>query len=354
MTITTFFVLNSLLLGITFILGFADTLFGSDQKLKVEINKKESFSADGGVTLLDALAEQEIFLPSACGGKGTCGHCKVQVESGGGPMLPTEEGLLTAEEKRNNVRIACQIRLRDDMAINVPEDMLDVAEYITEVVELEQLSEVVRRVRLKFVSPPTFEFKTGQYVQILIPGYEEYRAYSIASPASRNDSLDLMIRYVPRGLSTTYIHRALQIGDRVKLTGPYGDQLAIAEGVEKVVMVAGGIGIAPFAGLVEDVVLRSDIKEAKLIYGVNMANEFIDWDRFQTLADEHAKFEYIPVVAFDDDWQGEKGFVTDVLKKLDLNGYNVYMCGPPPMVDASLKVLADLAVAEENVFFEAQ
>lgn len=354
MTLATFFVLNSLLLGVTFLLGFADILFGSDQKLQIKINGEQTFSAAGGVSLLDALAEKEIFLPSACGGKGTCGHCKVQVESGGGAMLPTEEGLLSSHEKRDNVRIACQLRLREDMEINVPEHMLEVAEYITEVVEMEELSDLVRRVRLKFISPATFNFQTGQYIQILIPGYEEYRAYSIASPASRNDSLNLMIRYVPKGLSTTFVHKALQIGDKIRLTGPYGDQLTIDEGVEKVVLVAGGIGIAPFAGLVEDVVIRDDIKEAKLIYGVNLENEFIKYDRFQKLADKHDKFEYIQVVAFDENWQGERGFVTDVLKKLDLDGYKVYMCGPPPMVDASLKVLAGLNIKEENVFFEAQ
>lgn len=354
MNLSALLVLNSVLVGVTLLLAVADVLLGRGQQTILRINQGKTFPISSGISLLASLAEQKIFLPSACGGKGTCGQCKVQVVSGGGERLPTEEGLLTPREKKENYRLACQVRVREDLEINVPGEVLQVEEYTTEVMTLEDLNHNVKFLRLKLLSPPTIKFKTGQFIQIFIPGYDEYRAYSLASPSRRKTTLDLMIRYEPKGLGSTYIHKALQVGDQVKITGPYGNQLVIREGVHKIVMVAGGIGISPFAGLAEDVVDNENIEEAKLIYGVNQEKEFIHDARFQELAAASDKFEYIKVVAFDQDWQGEKGFVTDVLKRMDLKGYKVYMCGPPPMVEASQKVLADLGVPEHDIYYETQ
>lgn len=354
MDLSTFVVLNSLLVGITFLLAFADSFLGGEGELQIKVNQDKTLRVASGGTLLDALAEKEIYLPSACGGKGTCGHCKVKIHSGAGNILPTEEGLLSTAEKRSGVRISCQIRLKEDLEISVPEGLLEVEEYEAEIVDLVDMNGLDRRVRMKLVTPAKIDFQAGQYIQVMIPGYEEFRAYSIASNAEHNEYLELMVRRVPNGLSTTYIHRALKIGDRVTLTGPYGDELAVAADVEKAVMVAGGIGIAPFASLVEDLVFRDTIKEAKLIYGVNQENQFITDERFTKLATENDKFEYIKVVAFDDNWQGEKGFVTDVLKKMDLDGYKIYMCGPPPMINAALGVLNNLDVPAENIYYETQ
>ena len=179
----------------------------------------------GGKSLLAGLTEQKIFIPSACGGRGTCGVCKCKVLDGGGPLLPTETPFLTKEEQADNVRLSCQVKIRNDIKIQIPEELFNVREYECVCSEIEDLTYDMKRFRFELKEPPSIKFVAGQYIQLRCPKYkgnseEVYRAYSIASDPQQNNLVDLIIRLVPNGICTTWCFKHLKEGDPVKLNGP--------------------------------------------------------------------------------------------------------------------------------------
>lgn len=198
------------------------------------------------------------------------------------------------------------------------------------------------------------KFRPGQFILVKIQDNPKmYRAYSISSYNDEGTEVSITIKKMAGGYGTNIIFNNFREGDPVELEGPMGKELVLSKKTGKVLFVAGGIGITPFVPMARD--LLKDPKAAgdvKLIYGVNQAGEFIYDDHFTSLEAESKQFEYIKMVAADKNWSGRRGFVTEAMKELDLKGYKVYMCGPRPMISASLKVLREAGVDEENIFYE--
>lgn len=181
-----------------------------------------------------------------------------------------------------------------------------------------------------------------------------YRAYSISSFNEDGTSLSVTIKRVPDGYGTGIIFDSFKVGDTVTLEGPMGNELLVDKNAEKVLFVAGGIGITPFVPMVQDVIENeNNHNNVKLIYGVNYEKDFMYDEHFSEMERLSENIDYIKVAAFDDEWEGEKGFVTDVMKNMNLEGYKIYMCGPKPMIDATMATLDQMGVKKEDIFFES-
>jgi NAD(P)H-flavin reductase/ferredoxin len=221
--------------------------------------------------------------------------------------------------------------------------------------QIKKLSEDVNEYTFKFVAPEKMDYKPGQFVLVKIQDSPiMYRAYSISSCNKDGSELSVTVKRVPGGYGTDIIFNTFREGNLVELDGPMGGELALDKNTEKVLFIAGGIGITPFVPMTRYMLKKADrVKDVKLIYGVNYEKELIYDEHFSTLAAESSKFEYIKTVSADNNWKGRRGFVTDAMKDMDLSGYKIYMCGPPPMIKASLKALQDAGVAEENIYYES-
>lgn len=231
--------------------------------------------------------------------------------------------------------------------------------------ERRKIAAVIRKVRklggdvneytFRLIDPERLEYRPGQFILLKIQENPVmYRAYSISSYSGDGAELSITVKMMPGGYGTGIIFDTFKEGDRVELDGPMGSELVPSRSSDKVLFVAGGIGITPFVPMTREMVEKTGCsKEVKLVYGVNKPEEFIYDDHFEKLKSKCKKFEYIKVVAADKNWMGRKGFVTDAMKEMDLKGYKVYMCGPGPMVNASLKVLKGAGVDEEDIFYES-
>lgn len=224
-----------------------------------------------------------------------------------------------------------------------------------EIEKITQIKDDIIEYTFRFKDPEKVNYKAGQFILVKIQDNPEmYRAYSISSYNEDSSRLSISIKKMKDGYGTGIIFNEFKEGNTVELEGPMGHDLIIDKSADKVVLVAGGIGITPFKAIVKDLVKHSDhIKDFKLIYGANYENEFIYDEEFLQLQEESEKFEYIKVAAFDENWTGPKGFVTDVMKGIDLEGYKIYMCGPKPMTNASIKVLKELNVSDDSINYES-
>ena len=216
-------ILLGVLLAITLLLILADILLGGKGEKALIINNKTNIPVQGDDTVLNVLSRNKIFIPSACGGKATCGLCKCKITEGAGDIKPTEEPFLSKADRENSIRLSCQVKVRDQMKIEIDESMLNAQEYKTIVDKVEDLTYDTKLVRLKLIEPKSMEFKPGQYAQLRVPGIEVIRAYSIASHPKYTDMVEFIIRMVPKGQATTFVHKALEKGDKIIVTGPYGD-----------------------------------------------------------------------------------------------------------------------------------
>lgn len=225
----------------------------------------------------------------------------------------------------------------------------------SKVIEVRDLKNDIIEYTFKFLQPQRVDYEAGQFILVKIQDNPEmYRAYSISSYNEDGTTVSVTIKKMKDGYGTNIIFDSFKVGDVVELDGPMGHELVVDKNAEKVLLVAGGIGITPFVPIVTDLVRNdSNVKDFKLVYGANLEKEFIYVDEFKELEGQSDKFEFVRVAAFDDDWKGEKGFVTDYMKKLDLSEYKIYMCGPKPMIDASVKVLNSLGVDKENINYES-
>ncbi len=351
------YVMGSLLVGITTILAVADYFLSSHKIKQIKINDQQIIPLTDEKSLLDALSEEQLFIPSACGGKGTCGHCKVQVVSGGGDVLPTEEVHLSRGEKKEGFRLACQLKVKDDIAITIPEELMNVEEYTAEVVKLEELTHNIKHLKLKLLHPETISFKPGQYVQIMVPGFEEYRAYSVASSPGQKDAIEFTIRLIPGGLCTTFVHKALEIGDIVKFTGPYGDFYLQEETDHEIVCIAGGAGMAPIRSIVHYLKEKGMPRKVRYYFGARAVKDLFFEEELHSIEQEFPNFKYYTALSDpdpDDQWEGDLGFITESVQKYEasLENAEAYLCGPPPMLDAAFKVLVSKGMKEENILFD--
>ena len=346
------------------IVSVADKVLNNYGECKLDINDgQKQLTVEGGSSLLSTLAGQKIFIPSACGDKATCGLCKVQVLSGtgAGQVLPTEEPYLTEKEKADSYRLSCQIKVKSDMRLRIPEELFNIREFICELVEIEDMTYDIKRLRLKLPKGDEINFKAGQFVQLYTKPYgkvkeEVFRAYSISSKASEKDHLELLIRLVPDGICTTWVHTALKEGEQVRVSGPYGDFFLRGD-CEELIMVAGGSGLAPIRSLVYYVIEKGLPHKMRFFFGANTVKDLYYLEEFTRIEKDHPQFSFIPCVAKPEpeaNWQGESGFVTVALENQVDTGEakEAYLCGSPGMLNACIKILKSKGFKDNTIFYD--
>ncbi|MDA3833976.1 MAG: FAD-binding oxidoreductase, partial [Spirochaetales bacterium] len=269
--ITSVAVISAVSLFLALLMVIADATIGNYGEVKITINSDKELIVKGGQPLLKALGGEGVFIPSACGGRGSCGLCKVKVIEGGGQYLPTELPWISEEERKENIRLSCQFKIKTDVKIQIPEDLFNVRQYTAKVEGLRDLTHDIKEVRLALIDPPEISMTAGQFVQFQVPEYEltdepVYRAYSMASVPSDSKYVELEIRLVPNGICTTYVHKYLKEGDEVLLNGPYGD-FFLRETDRPMICIAGGSGMAPLKSILLDMAEKSSERMVQYFFG---------------------------------------------------------------------------------------
>lgn len=331
-------------------------------EVELTINNDKKYTVKGGDTLLATLKEQKIFIPSACGGRATCGYCKVKAMEGFSELLPTEAPLLTPEEISDQVRLACQLKVKNNVAVQIPGELFDISEFWGSVIEIEDLTYDIKYFRFKLVDPPSISYKAGQYVQFQTPEYEDvaesvYRAYSMCGVPTVEDEISLMVRYVPEGISTTYLFRHLKVGDEVIFTGPFGD-FYLRDNDRRMICVAGGSGMAPIRSILFSM-SREEITRRRPIFffGARSKKDLFILDEWAEFEREHPEFKFIPALSKpdpEDGWTGETGYVTDLIPRHvdDIAECEGYLCGSPAMLNSCVDVLVSNGMPEERIYYD--
>ncbi len=343
------------------VLLVAERLLADFGNCRVSINEGAIvFDQAGGMTLLEALYEHDVFVPSACGGKGTCGYCKVRVLAGGGDVLPTETPYLKRAELRNGMRLACQVKVRSDMQIVLPADLLNAREFRARVTEARMLTQDIRELNLELLDPFEIDHHPGQYVQVLVPGHEEpvYRAYSISSAAFERSKVQLHVRRVSGGTASTYLH-AITAGDDVVFTGPYGEFRLSDDPDTEIICVGGGCGMAPMANIIESLYRRWPDRACRLFFGCRTVEDVYYRDRWEHLSRKHPAFRVVYAVsekpADGHPWDGDVGFIHLSVAKWIQPGVKrqAFLCGPEAMIEAVTGVLLERGIDAADIFHDA-
>ncbi len=348
------------------LLVVAERFIANYGEVEIDINAGEkAFTAKGGNSLLETLKAQKIFIPSACGGRGTCAYCKVTVKEGAGPLLPTEEPYLDKEARAKGIRLSCQVKVRANLKIEIPSELFSIKEYEGVCERIIEYTYDTREFRIKLVDPPEIAFKAGQYVQFLAPSYkgspeEVYRAYSISSDPVEKGFLELIVRRVQGGICTTYMFDYLKQSDKVRINGPYGEFFLRDTG-SPIVFIAGGSGIAPIKSIIHNMVRNPEQKARKSVFffGVRTLKDLYLVDQMSAFEKELPDYRFVPVVSEPEspDWKGERGRVTDVVKKYleaqpDVKDYEGYLCGSPGMIDSAIAVLTAAGIPLEKIYYD--
>ncbi len=372
-----------------------------DVTIEINGDPEKAVHVPAGGKLLNALAEQGIFLSSACGGGGSCGQCRCQVTEGGGSMLSTEEGHFNRSERREDWRLSCQVPVKQDMKIRIPEDAFGVQRWECEVVSNHNVATFIKELVLKLPEGAEVDFRAGGFVQLEIPPYEmsyrddievedefredwdrfdvwqhvskvnepTVRAYSMANYPEEKGVLKFNIRIAspppgsdfPAGKMSSYVF-GLKPGDKVTVFGPYGDFFVKPTKAEKI-WIGGGAGMAPLRSQIFDELkrLKKDDVKMSFWYGARSLKEMFYTEDFDELAAQFDNFDWHVALSDplpEDDWEGLKGFIHQVVFEQYLKEHpapedcEYYLCGPPPMVAAVLKMLDDLGVEPENILLD--
>jgi len=392
-------VFSSFIILLVILLMFAEKKLVAQGKVKILINNDEEKSPEvnAGGNLLNVLSEQKIFLPSACGGGGTCGMCRCQVLEGGGDVLPTEKTHLSRKEINENWRIACQVKIKQDMKIQIPEEIFSIQKYECEVLSNNNVATFIKELRLKLPQP--MDYKAGGYIQIYIPPYnlkytefdiekkfhpdwdkykiwdikstldeEIFRAYSMASYPAEREVVMLNVRIatpppgmnVPTGLASSFIFN-LKPGDKVTISGPYGE-FFIKETKREKIYIGGGAGMAPMRSHLFHLfkTMKTDVK-VSFFYGARSLREMFYDDQFKEIKKEFPNFSYTVGLSEplpEDNWTGPVGFIHQVVQDTylcnheDPNEIEYYLCGPPMMIDAVNKMLYNMGVDKEMIAYD--
>ena len=342
------------------VISVAEKVLNNYGTCELDINNgARVLSVEGGSSLLTTLANERIFIPSACGGKATCGLCKVGVLEGAGPILPTEEPYLTQEERKRHLRLSCQIKVKTSMKLTIPEELFNIKEFICKVESMTDMTYDIKRLRLKLPPGEEINFKAGQFMQLYSKPYgkvkeEVFRAYSISSKATEKDHLEFLIRLVPGGICTGYVHTALKEGDNQRVSGPYGD-FYLRGDCEELIMIAGGSGLAPIRSLVYDVIEKGLPHKMRFFFGANTLKDLYYMDEFAQIEKDYPQFKFIPCVARPEaPWDGVTGFVTVALEEqvADAVQKEAYLCGSPGMLDACIKILKAKGFDDSTIFYD--
>ncbi len=327
----------------------------------IDINNGEKkLQVNGGGSLLSALARESIFIPSACGGRGSCAYCKVIVRDGGGNVSPVEEPYFSAEERKNGTRLSCQVKVRNDIRIEIPKEYFSVKKYRGRCISKRQLTHDIYELRIGLLEPKEIEFTAGQYVQLESKEYKGresvIRAYSISSLPSDKKQVELIIRRVPNGICTTWVFDYLKEGQEIALSGPYGE-FRLQPTEAPVLFIAGGSGMAPIWSMLRDMREKGINRQAHYFFGALTQNDLFFLDEMKQLEKELPNFRFVPALSKEpdeSDWTGERGIITEVVKKHipDTSDHEAYLCGSPGMIDACIKALTGNGMKAEKIYYD--
>jgi Na+-transporting NADH:ubiquinone oxidoreductase subunit F len=371
--------------------------------VQIDINDDPAkrIESSPGNKLLGALADKGIFLSSACGGGGTCGLCKCRVTEGGGDVLPTEEEKLSRQEIREGWRLSCQVSVKQDMKVHVPEEFFDIAKLECTVVSNDNVATFIKELVLKLPEGVEMDFRAGGYVQIAVPPFhavfsefdipqryrddwkkfglfdlvldhtapEVVRAYSMANYSEERGLLKFNIRIasppqgqagVLPGIASSFVF-SRKPGDKVTVFGPFGEFYARETGNE-MVFIGGGAGMAPLRAHIFDQLRRlKSRRKISFWYGARSLREAFYVEDFDTLARENDNFEWHLALSDplpEDNWTGATGFIHQVVQRDFLDKHpapedcEYYLCGPPQMLAATMKMLNDMGVERSNILFD--
>lgn len=376
-------------------------------KVKVDINKGEQvIETDPGATLLSTLGNEKILLPSACGGGGTCGMCRLQVDNGAGSILPTETGFFTRKEQADNWRLACQVKVKEDMEIRVPQEVMGVKKWECEVVSNDNVATYIKEFVVRLPEGETLNFQSGGYIQIDVPKCEvdfndfdiadeykpeweqhkmfdlkmvnpepTFRAYSMANHPAEGNIIMLNIRIatppfdrvnggfqkINPGICSSYIY-SLKPGDKITISGPYGEFFLRDDDQERM-FIGGGAGMAPMRSHLFHIfhTVKDTSRKVTFWYGARSSREVFYYEQFREIEKNFPNFEFHLALSDpqpEDNWEGPTGFIHNVIFENYLRNHEApedityYMCGPPIMNSSVENMLFDLGVEKENIHFD--
>lgn len=323
-----------------------------------------TIEVEEGQTLLDAALRQGIYIPHACG-HGLCGTCKVQVSDGEVDHGHANPFALMEFERDAGKTLACCATLQSDVCIeaDIDEDpdaeIIPVRDFHTQVSRIETLTPTIKAIWLKLNS--AIHFQAGQYVQLVIPGIEGTRAFSIANSPSQvqvTGEIELNVRLVPGGAGTHWLHQQLKVGDTLKMSGPYGRFLVRKSAQRPLVFMAGGSGLSSPRAMIQDLLEDNSQQPMTLVYGQRTMDELYYDAEFRALAKQYPHFTYVPTLSGEpegSDWAGARGFVHDVARTHfngNFAGNQAYLCGPPPMIEACISTLMQGRLFERDIYTE--
>jgi Na+-transporting NADH:ubiquinone oxidoreductase subunit F len=354
-------IVSAISLFLALLMVIADATIGNYGDVMITVNDDKKLTVKGGQPLLKALNGEGIFIPSACGGRGSCGLCKVKVTAGGGQYLPTELPWISDAEKEEHIRLSCQFKVKSDVSIEIPEELFNVKQFTARIERLRDLTHDIKEVRLALIDPPVIEMTAGQFIQFQVPEYElteepVYRAYSMASVPSDTGHVELEIRLVPNGICTTYVHKYLKEGDEVLLNGPYGE-FYLRDTERPLICIAGGSGMAPLKSILLDMAEKGSTRKAQYFFGARSKRDLFLVEEMRELEKRLPGFTFIPALsepAEEDNWDGAVGLITDIVAQQaqDASEAEAYLCGSPGMIDACVKVLTGLGVPEDRIYYD--
>ncbi|QIZ75606.1 NADH:ubiquinone reductase (Na(+)-transporting) subunit F [Ferrimonas lipolytica] len=393
---------TAIVIALVFVILFAKSKLVPDGDVTISINGDgdKAITTSPGDKLLGALAGNGIFISSACGGGGSCGQCRVKVHSGGGDILPTETSHVNKREAREGCRLACQVAVKQDMDIELPEEVFGVKQWECEVISNDNKATFIKELKLGIPDGESVPFRAGGYIQIEAPAHhvkyadfdvpKEYRgdwehfgffkleskvdeptlrAYSMANYPEEEGIIMLNVRIasppprnleLPPGKMSSYIW-SLKAGDKVMISGPYGEFFAKDTEAE-MVFVGGGAGMAPMRSHIFDQLKRLNSKrKISFWYGARSEREMFYVEDFDGLAAGNDNFEWHVALSDpqpEDNWEGYTGFIHNVLFEEYLKNHEApedcefYMCGPPMMNAAVINMLKELGVEDENIMLD--
>jgi len=384
---------------------FAKSKLTAGGTVKIDINGEKELVVAPGSTLLSTLSQEKLYLPSACGGGGTCGLCRCQILEGGGSILPTEVGFFNRKQINEKWRLGCQVKVKEDLKIRVPEEVLGIKKWECEVVSNKNVATYIKEFVVKLPQGEELVFKSGGYIQIDVPQYEmtfsdieveqhfrdewdknklwdlkmkntteTFRAYSMANhPAEGNivmlniriatppwDRSAGMFKNVPPGICSSYIF-SRKAGDKVLISGPYGE-FFIKNTDREMIYIGGGAGMAPLRSHIFHLfhTLKTN-RKVSYWYGARSKREIFYEEHFRNIENKFPNFKFNIALSEpvpQDNWKGYTGFIHQVLYEEYLSKHETpedveyYLCGPPMMNDAVQKMLYDLGVPDEMVDFD--
>lgn len=314
-----------------------------------------------GQTILDAALRQGVWLPFACG-HGTCATCKVQVLEGDVEIGAASPFALMDVERDEGKILACCAMPESDLVIEADIDVDDdfmghpVRDFVGTVTEIVELSPTIRGIWFELDSE--MEFQAGQYVNLNIPTVEGSRAFSIASKPSQKRTIELHVRRVPGGEGTGWLHEQLQVGDTLDISGPYGQFFTRKSDSQDAIFIGGGSGVSSPQSMILELLEEGDSRQIYLFQGARNLSELYNKEIYQQLAEQHSNFHYIPALNApeeSDQWEGFTGFVHEAaIAHFDgkFSGHKAYLCGPPPMIDASISALMQGRLFERDIHME--